>query len=159
MRFIALCILFFGTTAAADDALLPWYVDDYKGALADAQASERPIVIDLWAPWCHTCLSMKNTVLADPALATVAERFELYIAGVELCNGFTELNDPLEQRARFEEDLDRRRAMGLSPYPLPERFLAALEQGMPPSGGVALGLDRLLMLALDKKDIGEVLIR
>jgi len=75
MRFIALCILFFGTTAAADDALLPWYVDDYKGALADAQASERPIVIDLWAPWCHTCLSMKNTVLADPALATVAERF------------------------------------------------------------------------------------
>ncbi len=89
----------------------------------------------------------------------VAERFELYVAGVELCNGFTELNDPVEQRARFEEDLAHRAALGLPACPMPEAFLRALEQGMPPSGGVALGLDRLLMLSLGAQDIGQILIR
>ncbi|MBH24807.1 MAG: EF-P lysine aminoacylase GenX [Myxococcales bacterium] len=89
----------------------------------------------------------------------VAERFELYIAGVELCNGFTELNDPVEQRARFAEERARRAEMGLPAYPMPERFLAALERGMPPSGGVALGLDRLLMLALGAESLSDVLIR
>jgi lysyl-tRNA synthetase class 2 len=89
----------------------------------------------------------------------VAERFELYIAGVELCNGFTELNDPVEQRARFEEDQDERRRLELPLYPMPERFLASLEAGMPPAAGVAVGLDRLLMLALDKSEIGDVLMR
>jgi len=89
----------------------------------------------------------------------VAERFELYIAGVELCNGFTELNDPVEQRARFAEDLGRRVALGLPPYPVPTAFLDALDRGMPPSGGVALGLDRLLMLSLDLHDIDHVLMR
>jgi lysyl-tRNA synthetase class 2 len=89
----------------------------------------------------------------------VAERFELYVAGVELCNGFTELNDPVEQRERFEEDTEERRRLGLHSYPTPERFLRALEVGMPPAAGVAVGLDRLLMLALDTADIGDVLMR
>lgn len=89
----------------------------------------------------------------------VAERFELYIAGVELCNGFTELNDPAEQRERFTEDLERRGALGLPTYPMPERFLRALEGGMPPSSGVALGLDRLLMIALGTEHLNDVLIR
>lgn len=89
----------------------------------------------------------------------VAERFELYISGVELCNGFTELNDPVEQRARFEEDLARRQALSLSPYPMPEAFLEALAQGMPPSGGVALGLDRLLMLMLGASTLSDVVMR
>ncbi len=89
----------------------------------------------------------------------VAERFELYIAGVELCNGFTELNDPIEQRARFAEDLQRRVQLGYDPYPMPEGFLSALEEGMPPSGGVAVGLDRLLMLKLGIDEIGQSLLR
>ncbi len=89
----------------------------------------------------------------------VAERFELYIHGVELCNGFTELNDPHEQRQRLEEEQVMRQAMGLDDYPMPEAFLQALVQGMPPSAGVALGLDRVLMLALGATDIGEVLMR
>ncbi len=89
----------------------------------------------------------------------VAERFELYIASLELCNGFSELNDPVEQRSRFEEDLQRRRRLGLPAYPLPTAFLDALDAGMPPSGGVALGLDRLLMLRLGAADLSEVLMR
>jgi len=75
MRLIALLILMFGSPAVADDTLLPWYADDYEAAIADARSAGKPMVIDLWAPWCHTCLSMKNTVLADPSLASVAERF------------------------------------------------------------------------------------
>lgn len=89
----------------------------------------------------------------------LAERFELYVAGIELCNGFTELNDPVEQRARFAEDLDERARLGFASYPMPERFLASLGRGMPPAAGVAVGLDRLLMLASDAADIGEVLMR
>jgi lysyl-tRNA synthetase class 2 len=88
----------------------------------------------------------------------VAERFELYVDGVELANGFQELVDPVEQRARFEAEVRERRRRGLPELPVPERLLAALEDpGMPPSAGVALGVDRLLMLALGVDDIGEVL--
>ena len=60
---------------AAAAALLPWIHDDYAAALARARAENKPIVVDLWAPWCHTCLAMQQTVLADPALADVAGRF------------------------------------------------------------------------------------
>lgn len=76
----------------------------------------------------------------------VAERFELYVAGVELANAFHELNDPAEQRRRHEADRADRRAAGRPVYPLDERFLAALESGMPPAVGIALGLDRLAAL-------------
>ena len=75
MRTIVLSLLLLASPAPADDDVLPWYVDDYAGALADAKKSDRPLVMDLWAPWCHTCLSMKSTVLANPALSMVAERF------------------------------------------------------------------------------------
>jgi lysyl-tRNA synthetase class 2 len=86
----------------------------------------------------------------------IAERFELYLDGVELANGWTELTDPVEQRRRFEKDLAERRARGLPEVPLDERFLAALESGMPECAGVALGLDRLVMLALGAERLGDV---
>ena len=86
----------------------------------------------------------------------VARRFELYVGGVELANGFQELTDPNEQAARFEEDLRRRRAYGLDPLPHPEGFIADLTAGMPPSSGVAVGLDRVLMLATGARTIHEV---
>jgi lysyl-tRNA synthetase class 2 len=85
-----------------------------------------------------------------------AERFELYIRGVELANGYTELVDPAEQRSRFEADLRARRAQGLTVLPLPEDFLRALELGMPPAGGVSLGVDRLFMLKSGASDIRDV---
>jgi lysyl-tRNA synthetase class 2 len=87
----------------------------------------------------------------------VAERFELYVGGVELANGFHELTDPAEQRERFEEDIRTRDELGLPDSPMPERFLAALEYGLPPSSGVAVGFDRLLMLASGASHIREVL--
>ncbi len=75
----------------------------------------------------------------------VAERFELFYQGVELANGFHELTDAGEQRARFERDLLQRRAQNLPPVPIDERLLTALDD-MPPCAGVALGLDRLLLM-------------
>jgi len=89
--------------------------------------------------------------------ARVAERFELYVGGIELGNGFGELTDPVEQRARFQADNRERAALGKPPQPIPERFLAALERGLPASAGVALGVDRLLMLATGARTIGDVL--
>ncbi len=75
-RALALAVLVLaGHASAAADGPLKWYSDDYPAALADARASDRPLVIDLWAIWCHTCLSMKHTVLRDPAMAAVADRF------------------------------------------------------------------------------------
>ncbi len=78
----------------------------------------------------------------------VAERFELYVDGIELANGFRELADSLEQRRRFEQDLEARRRRGQRATPLDERFLAALAHGLPECAGVALGFDRLVMVAL-----------
>ncbi len=87
----------------------------------------------------------------------VAARFELYIDGVELANGFEELVDPAEQRSRFEADNAQRRRRGLPVRPLDERFLAALEHGMPDCSGVALGFDRLLMVGTGAKRIEDVI--
>ncbi len=86
---------------------------------------------------------------------TVAERFELYIGGIELANGFSELINPEEQRSRFLLEQENRRSVGKSVYPMPERFLAELEH-MPPSAGIALGVDRLIMVLLDVATIDEV---
>lgn len=88
---------------------------------------------------------------------TVAMRFELYLEGMELANGFDELTEAAEQRSRFNTNLDRRRTDGRPEPPLDEHFLAALEFGMPASAGVALGLDRLLMCELAADQIDAVL--
>jgi lysyl-tRNA synthetase class 2 len=92
-----------------------------------------------------------------PTDPRVAERFELYLAGLELCNGFGELTDPVEQRARFEADREARAARGLPVYPIDARFLEALEAGLPPCAGNALGLDRLVALACGTRRIGDVM--
>ena len=88
----------------------------------------------------------------------VACRFELYINGIELCNGYEELINAEEQKKRFSEDLEKRKKMNKPIPKIDDHFLAALERGIPECSGVALGLDRLYMLALGKKDISEVLL-
>jgi lysyl-tRNA synthetase class 2 len=87
----------------------------------------------------------------------VAERFELYLEGMELANGFQELTDPAEQRRRFRRDLEQRQRAGVATPPADEAFLAALEAGLPEAAGVALGLDRLVMVFTGSRHIDEVL--
>lgn len=86
----------------------------------------------------------------------VAERFELYLGGLELANGFSELNDPHEQRERFLQANDRRVEAGLVPLPIPEPFLHELAS-LPPSAGIALGIDRLVMLFAGASRIDDVI--
>jgi lysyl-tRNA synthetase class 2 len=93
----------------------------------------------------------------DPSDPRTALRFELYAEGIELANGFHELAAAAEQRARFESDNAIRRQRGLPVYPIDENFLAALTQGLPDCSGVALGFDRLAMLAIGAKQIDDVL--
>ena len=87
----------------------------------------------------------------------VASRFELYLNGIELANGYDELTDAEEQRQRFDADNAERRRLGLPEVDVDAHLLAALEQGLPASSGVALGLDRLIQLALGKTRLEEVL--
>lgn len=87
----------------------------------------------------------------------VAHRFEVFYGELELANGFYELTDATEQRQRFEKENRLRRQMGLEIIPVDENLLAALETGLPECAGVAIGLDRLLMVLLDIKDIKQVL--
>ncbi len=90
-----------------------------------------------------------------PANPLVAERFELYIAGLELCNGFSELTDPVEQRKRFEAEQTIRQSNDKPVYPVPQNFLSALSD-MPAACGNALGIDRLVMLFANTTEIDDV---
>ena len=87
----------------------------------------------------------------------VASRFEAYWSGLELANGFHELVDPIEQRSRFEAERAAAKASGLPERPVDERFLEALQSGLPDCAGVAIGLDRLLMVLLQADNIRDVL--
>jgi lysyl-tRNA synthetase class 2 len=102
-------------------------------------------------PRCEAALAR-----ATPHDPRVAERFELYVCGVELANGFGELTDPVEQRKRFEAEMDEKERIYGERYPIDEDFLAALAQ-MPPASGVALGFDRLVMLATGARNLGDVI--
>jgi len=102
-------------------------------------------------PRCEAALAR-----ASAQDARVAERFELYMAGVELANGFGELIDPFEQRKRFEREMAEKERVYGERYPLDEAFLAALAQ-MPPASGVALGFDRLAMLATGSRNLDDVI--
>jgi lysyl-tRNA synthetase class 2 len=110
---------------------------------------KRPLFLVDYPAQCGALARVK------PQQPHVAERFELYIAGVELCNGFSELTDPAEQRRRFEKEMGDRRCDGKPHYPMPERFLEALEH-MPASTGNALGIDRLVMLMAGTPHIDDV---
>ncbi|HWI40111.1 MAG TPA: EF-P lysine aminoacylase EpmA [Verrucomicrobiae bacterium] len=110
---------------------------------------ERPVFL------CDYPASRAALARLKPGDPTVAERFELYVGGVELANAFSELADPVEQRLRFREERESRSARGMTPYPMPEPFLNELHL-MPPSAGIALGVDRLVMLLTGAEIIDEV---
>jgi lysyl-tRNA synthetase class 2 len=128
------------------DLLMSFAVEPHLGR-------ERPVFVTAY-PASQASLAR---VSEDARGHRVAHRFELYVQGLELCNGYWELTDPVEQRRRFEADNRLRRVAGKPDMALDEAFLAALAAGLPDCAGVALGLDRLLMLRLGCGDIREVL--
>ena len=112
---------------------------------------QKPVFLTQWPA------TMASLARLDPYDRTIADRFEAYVGGIELCNGFGELTDPGEQRMRLDREQKKRHQLGKPVYPVDERFLGALEEGIPPAGGNALGLDRLVMLILGAPTIEDVI--
>jgi elongation factor P--(R)-beta-lysine ligase len=102
-------------------------------------------------------ISQASLARPSPRDPRVCERFELYAGGVELCNGFGELTCPTEQRRRLARDSQTRHAQGKPAHPIDEKFVGALDEGMPPSAGNALGFDRLVAICLGEQEIARVM--
>ena len=132
---------------AWDDAFFAAFVARVDPAIA---ALDRPLILHDW-PAPLAALARRRP--DDP---TTALRFEAYAGGLELGNAFDELTDPIEQRARFADDQGVRAARGRAVYPIDERLIAALAEGLPPSAGIAVGFDRVVMLATGATDIRDV---
>jgi lysyl-tRNA synthetase class 2 len=130
-----------------DDRFFRVLVETVEPALARI---DRPLFVNRYP------IEQASLARSCPDDPRFAERFELWIAGVELSNGFGELTDPVEQRRRLEKDASERVRMRKDVYPIDERFLTALERGLPPCSGNALGLDRLAAMALGSMSIDEV---
>jgi lysyl-tRNA synthetase class 2 len=135
-----------GSATAWDDIFYQVFLDRIEPRLAAAAGPT--FVFD----WPAPLAALARPKPGDPR---VVERFELYGGGLELANAFGELTDPLEQRRRFEDEARVRAARGKAVYAIDEALLAALPH-MPPTAGIALGFDRLVMLALGATDITEV---
>lgn len=130
-----------------------------SGKLIEALFDE--LVADtLWEPTYVTEHPIETSPLArvHRNKPHVTERFELFIAGDEYANAFSELNDPFDQRARFESQSEARAAGDEEAHPMDEDYILALEYGLPPTGGLGIGVDRLVMLLTDKRHIREVIL-
>jgi len=104
-------------------------------------------------------LSMSPLAKTKPGEERVVERFQAFVAGeLEIANAYTELNNPVEQRQRFIDQLKDRPAEGEERWTIDEDFLFALEHGMPPTGGLGIGIDRLVMLLTNQASIREVIL-
>ncbi len=118
------------------------------GELIEPKAGTHPVfVVDMFTELCP----LAKTKPDNPLLT---DRFELYIGGMEVANAYSELNDPIEQRARFENEL----ADSKQRRDIDEDFLRALEHGMPPAGGLGIGIDRLVMILTDSASIRDVIL-
>jgi lysyl-tRNA synthetase class 2 len=140
-----------------------WGIDveeEWSPGLLISEIYEVAVEDGIWEPTFVTHPPVEVSPLArrnqdDPRLA---DRFELVIAGSEYANAFSELNDPDDQRGRFEEQAVARAAGDLEAHPVDEDYLFALEYGLPPTGGLGIGVDRLVMLLTDQAHIREVIL-
>ena len=140
--------------ATADGWARDAWLDLVMGAVAGpGLGHDTPVFVNDY-PASQAALSRLR---AEPDGTQVAERFELYVDGLELANGFRELGDALEQRRRFEQDLRVREGNGQVRNPLDERLLAALTQGLPDCAGVALGFDPMVMAALRLPSLADAM--
>ncbi len=124
---------------------------DLVDKVEPALPRDRPVVL------CDYPIAAAALSRPCPDDRRMAQRWELYLHGIEIANAYSELTDPVEQRRRFVQCAESRRDAGHEIYPLDEAFLAALAQGLPSCSGIALGVDRLVMLLAGAADIGEVI--
>ena len=139
-----------GVTVAADDTWSDLFSKVLSDRIEPGLGMGRPVLL------CEYPASEAALARVSPADPRIAERFELYACGLELCNAFRELTDPAEQRDRFEADMAQKQQIYGERYPIDEDFLAALA-AMPEASGAALGFDRLVMLATGATRIEQVL--
>ncbi len=136
---------------ATEDRSWPQLVDDLLSKFVEPAIREPVFIVDYPVELSPFAKAHRS----EPGLV---ERFEAYVMGMEIANAFTELNDPDEQRARFEAQTRLAAAGDEETQPFDEDYLAALEHGMPPTGGVGLGIDRLVMALTGRRSIREVVL-
>jgi lysyl-tRNA synthetase class 2 len=138
---------------------LPTEKEDNLGGIIE-KLLERFVEPTLIAPTFVVGYPIETSPLAksDPARPGITRRFEAYVNGRELCNAFSELNDPIDQRARFEQQLAERAKGDDEAHPMDEDFIFALEGGMPPCGGCGIGIDRMVMMLTGSDHLREVLL-
>jgi len=137
---------------APDDLDLPELLDWLFATRIQPALPERQLSVVHDFPACQAALARLK-----PDQPQWAERFEVFAGSIELANGYRELTDPVEQRRRFDQDNRRRRAFGRKAMPVDHALIEALEHGLPECAGVALGVERLMMVALAVEDIGRTL--
>ena len=145
--------------AMADELHVPYEQRHGIGGILNA-AFEEKVEESLIQPIFITGHPTEISPLAkrNPEDPRITDRFEFFVYGRELANGFTELNDPIDQKARFEDQLKQREAGDEEAHVMDTDFICALEYGLPPTGGLGIGVDRLVMLLTDSPSIRDVLL-
>jgi len=142
-----------GLAVSADDVFEDLFYKIFLNQIEPRLGWERPVFIYDY-PASMSSLSRRSAIDSR-----YAERFELYIGGLELANAFGELVDAKEQAERLEEDREKRKMLGKETWPVDPDFIAALQSGVPEAGGIALGVDRMVLLFTEARDLNEVIFQ